>query len=209
MNTLELIFNHFESLVSEFHKKFRVKPVIKISPFIELRNSLIQEEVLEMKSAINQKNEIEVLDGLIDVIYIYCGTLDLIKRSSIFFESSGKLIRNQETIAIKALYDYANFLRINSVDDLPIEYLNLIIAAFEEVHRSNMSKLVDGIQDLDNTEQFYKEKGIQVKFLYYESSMSSKWICTQSSGDQKGKILKSVGNYQTPNLERVLKEWRS
>lgn len=64
--------------VEEFHRKFLVN--IENAPCIplertELRVSLIQEELNELKDAIKENNLTEVLDALVDLQYVLSGTI--------------------------------------------------------------------------------------------------------------------------------------
>tara|TARA_R110000851_G_scaffold287006_1_gene440918 strand:+ start:784 stop:1224 length:441 start_codon:yes stop_codon:yes gene_type:complete len=68
--------------ICDLHEKFGViKAVKKMTPemalkFLELRHTSIQEEVTELKEAIDEKNAEEVVDALIDILVFSLGTLD-------------------------------------------------------------------------------------------------------------------------------------
>lgn len=90
----------------EFNKAFEIpqleSPALGTDELIELRISLLKEEVEEYAEAARSGDLVEVLDALADIGYILAGT-----------------IINH---GMQDIYD----------------------DAFNEVHRSNMSKLVDG-----------------------------------------------------------------
>lgn len=87
----------------EFHEKFGVpindKPTIPEDSRILLRHNLLMEENSETFIAANCKDKVEVLDGIIDSLYVLLGTA--------------------------------------------LEYgmQDVLVDAFDEVHKSNMSKL--------------------------------------------------------------------
>lgn len=63
------------NLVKQFHKAFNIsinkKPSFKDG---ELRLKLFKEELQELEDAINAKDEIEVLDALLDLEYVLMGS---------------------------------------------------------------------------------------------------------------------------------------
>lgn len=65
--------------VAEFHQTFRVpvleKPEIPSEKRCELRVSLLQEELNELKQAIEDKNIVEIADALADLQYVLSGTV--------------------------------------------------------------------------------------------------------------------------------------
>lgn len=65
--------------VAEFHEVFGhpilQKPVIPSQERCNLRLSLIQEELNEMKQAIDEKNLVDVIDALCDIQYVLSGAI--------------------------------------------------------------------------------------------------------------------------------------
>jgi predicted HAD superfamily Cof-like phosphohydrolase len=65
--------------VAEFHKTFNApilnKPQIPSKERCELRISLMQEELNEIKEAIRNDDLVEVADGLCDLMYVLCGSI--------------------------------------------------------------------------------------------------------------------------------------
>jgi len=63
--------------VREFHKTYKCElqeePLWPSSPTIEMRVNLIEEELLELKEAIANKDIIEVADALTDLLYVVYG----------------------------------------------------------------------------------------------------------------------------------------
>lgn len=99
---------------------------------MKLREKLFEEELKEYEVAEKNNNKVEMLDAVCDMYYIYIGTLlELHKgnigdvRNVIFFEKD----EESELIFKKVLKN---------------EFNDIFVEAFEEVHRSNMSKLENG-----------------------------------------------------------------
>ena len=65
--------------VAEFHKTFNApileKPTIPSKERCELRVSLLQEELNELKQAIEDNNIVEIADGLCDLQYVLSGAV--------------------------------------------------------------------------------------------------------------------------------------
>lgn len=82
--------------VGYFHKKFRQDNKIKISdiPEMELRLRLIQEEVDEMKTAIENQDLVEVADALIDQLYITFGTIEKLGLADVAVEMFNEVHRS-------------------------------------------------------------------------------------------------------------------
>lgn len=70
---------NYLSKVSEFHKTFEApileSPEIPSEERCQLRVSLLQEELNELKQAINDKNIIEIADALCDIQYVLSGAI--------------------------------------------------------------------------------------------------------------------------------------
>jgi predicted HAD superfamily Cof-like phosphohydrolase len=70
---------NYLSKVSEFHKTFEApildSPDIPSEERCQLRVSLLQEELNELKQAINDRNIIEIADALCDIQYVLSGAI--------------------------------------------------------------------------------------------------------------------------------------
>jgi predicted HAD superfamily Cof-like phosphohydrolase len=65
-------------MVEEFHQAFNC-PVLKMPTFatfdrVLLREKLMREELQELREAMHEKNMVEILDGLCDLLYVVYGT---------------------------------------------------------------------------------------------------------------------------------------
>lgn len=71
--------NDYLGMVGEFHKTFQA-PILLVPqiPSIDrcnLRINLMQEELDEIKEAIENNDLVEVADGLCDLMYVLCGSI--------------------------------------------------------------------------------------------------------------------------------------
>ena len=119
--------------VKEFYEAFKQEGYLQkygITPErMVLRNKLWNEECEELVEAISKKDKVQILDAIIDMLYIRIGTL---------LERYGELkikvdIIVERDIEIKSCREYfAKHFGNNP---------KLLRDAFDEVHMSNMSKL--------------------------------------------------------------------
>lgn len=128
-------WNKLVGLVKEFYIAFGQQEFLEkgmTNERMELREKLFDEEFKEYEVAEKNNDKVEMLDAVCDMYYIHIGTLleqykgDIKKVASrIFFLS------DEKTDFLFKLETENGFVKI-----LP--------EAFEEVHRSNMSKLENG-----------------------------------------------------------------
>lgn len=131
--------------VKEFYEAFKQEGYLQkygITPErMVLRNKLWNEECEELVEAISKKDKVQILDAIIDMLYIRIGTL---------LERYGELkikvdIIVERDIEIKSCREYfAKHFGNNP---------KLLRDAFDEVHMSNMSKLDE------NGEPIFREDG--------------------------------------------------
>ena len=125
-------WNKLVKLVKEFYIAFGQQEFLEkemTNERMKLRERLFDEELTEYNIAERENNKVEMLDAVCDMYYIHIGTLlELYKgnvgavRNVIFFEKD----EESELIFKKVLKN---------------EFNDVFVKAFEEVHRSNMSKL--------------------------------------------------------------------
>lgn len=146
------------NLVNKFHQAMEVpglsSPGIP-SDRVQLRVSLIQEELDELKEAIQNNDIVAVADALCDLQYVLSGTV-------------------------------IEFGMAEAFADL-----------FAEVHRSNMSKLCDTIDEALDTQAHYSLKGVRTTV----SRAKGGGYRVERTEDRK--TLKSI-NYSPANLEQFL-----
>lgn len=113
-----LMMSNFEK-IKQFHTTFSHpcpnslnRDVLENNPeLVKLRLSLINEEVEELKVAMQQKNMTEVIDALTDILYVVYGAgaafgINLDKSYDIVHESNMSKLCKNESEAIKTVDDY-------------------------------------------------------------------------------------------------------
>ena len=153
-------------LVKEFYIVFGQKEFLEKEMTEErrhLRELLFTEEQLEYMKAEIENDSVGKLDAILDMYYIKIGTL--------LEENKG------DTNKVSKIIFLNEDIEINEIWQLEVKnrFEEIIIEAFEEVHRSNMSKL-----DENGEPVFY------------------------TKGSKKGKIGKSK-LYKEPNLKQFVK----
>lgn len=185
-----------EKQVREFNKAFNIacdhdNPMISE---VELKQNMYLEELEELKDAIKENDLVGVFDALIDSVYIHIG-LEVLKGVSYPITLTGthsndaKLTSRTKIAMTGYMNELVLFIEENDIsDNLNIQKMSFIlsnlidaselgmffVAGFDEVHRSNMSKLSS-----------------EGKPLYF------------TEGEKKGKVMKSE-NYFKPDLKKVL-----
>ena len=66
-------FEKVKKFMETFGQEVRTKASFPSEKIVELRNALIQEELSELKTAIQDKNIVEVADALTDILYVTYG----------------------------------------------------------------------------------------------------------------------------------------
>ena len=66
-------FNKVKTFMNTYGQEVKDKPEFPSSEIVQLRIDLIQEELNELKEAINDKDIVEVADALTDILYVTYG----------------------------------------------------------------------------------------------------------------------------------------
>ena len=122
-------------LVKEFYIAFGQQEFLEkemTEERMELRKKLFDEELKEYEVAEKNNNKVEMLDAVCDMYYILIGTLLEIHKGNV------EAVRN----VIYFGCDDKSELIYKKV--FKNEFNDIFVKAFEEVHRSNMSKLENG-----------------------------------------------------------------
>jgi predicted HAD superfamily Cof-like phosphohydrolase len=194
--------------------------VFKDTKLIDLRLSLIIEEVKELKEAVDNKNFTEVIDALADILYVVYGMgsslgISLINVHSYKISKVFPPVFPEES-DLMILYSYYNFLNdATSNQDFSNISLNLmnmintvyiismkcnidINRAFDIVHQSNMSKFPSTEEEAKKTVEWY---------LNYEKKYDSPNYRKKNEyyvvyNETTGKILKSI-KYVPANFDSL------
>mmetsp|Transcript_23466 Transcript_23466/g.69122 ORF Transcript_23466/g.69122 Transcript_23466/m.69122 type:complete len:176 (-) Transcript_23466:204-731(-) len=151
------------SSVAAFHTLFKVPvldtPRIPNAQRCKLRVDLLQEELDELKAAIEENDLTEVADALADLQYVLAGAVHEFGLGECF----GRV--------------------------------------FEEVHRSNMSKACDSLEEAKATVEHYKAtKGVDAR----AEKVNDSWLVYREADS---KVLKSV-RYSPPSIAPILASCR-
>ena len=123
------------SLVKEFYIAFGQQEFLEkeiSDERIKLRKKLFDEELREYEVAEKNNNRVEMLDAVCDMYYIYIGTLLELHKGNIGDVASRIFFLSDEKTDFLFKLETEN------------EFDKILPKAFEEVHRSNMSKLENG-----------------------------------------------------------------
>lgn len=159
MNTTRQLSNVelFHALVSQFHRAFDVASYQNTRKvpgrILELRASLIEEELNEYTDALKRADKLEMLDGLADLAYVIAGTLIVCNLGPIRYTATKPI--NEYSVAPQAnniidecynampchtrMSDYCN-TALKRIDDIAYKDFDFS-NAFKTVHENNMAKL--------------------------------------------------------------------
>lgn len=122
-------------LVKQFYIAFGQKEFLEkemTEERMELRERLFDEELKEYNDAEKNNDKVEMLDAVCDMCYILIGTLLEIHKGNV--DAVTDVIYFEENDKSKFIFEKV----------FENEFNDIFVKAFEEVHRSNMSKLQDG-----------------------------------------------------------------
>lgn len=169
---------------------------------IKLASSLIKEEYEELTAAIRAQDPVEVLDALIDILFVCYQLLDCTK------SYNNTYARLEPSVGIYlwgVLTDFINnpsktkFSGIVSIIIRTIGSEELTYEAVKEVCKSNMSKSSPTINQASMTEDKYKKLGVET----YSVGITPSLYITYRKSDNK--VLKSI-NFKEPNLKDLAEE---
>jgi predicted HAD superfamily Cof-like phosphohydrolase len=209
--------SHFE-LVGEFHdvfghpqrKELYYNVYNENSELVSFRIDLIEEEYKELLEATNNKDTIEIADALCDMLYVINGAGQCLgikmENVSSNIDVEGYLIRMKMLII-----GLRNSTTICVLGDMLKELLQLVYntgytlgfdmdVLFREVHRSNMTKVCDNIDDVILSVEQYKKEG-----RYKKPSFRQKGKYYVIYDEETTKILKNH-KWTKPNLSNLINQ---
>ena len=128
-------WNKLVGLVKEFYIAFGQQEFLEkemTEERTELRKKLFDEELKEYEVAEKNKDRVEMLDAVCDMCYILIGTL---------LEKCKGDVEAVVNVIYFGRDDKSKFIFEKVFKN---EFNDIFVKAFEEVHRSNMSKLENG-----------------------------------------------------------------
>ncbi|MEI8632848.1 nucleoside triphosphate pyrophosphohydrolase family protein [Vibrio sp. PP-XX7] len=177
------LFAHLYTDIMEFRRTFDL-PVEQPESLDEaadtLHTSLAIEELTELADA---DNKIEQADAIVDTVYVLMGRL---------------VHLGHNTLDANPGISYLDDLLLHVAANRHIEFT----PCWDEVHRSNMSKVCRNQQEYQETEDFYAQQGIKLspvtKGNYIIAKCAEDFI-SEAKTIRQGKVLKSV-YYRPANL---------
>ncbi|MBF0989032.1 nucleoside triphosphate pyrophosphohydrolase family protein [Leptotrichia shahii] len=128
-------WNKLVKLVKEFYIAFGQQEFLEkemTDERMKLREKLFEEELKEYDDAEKNKDKVEMLDAVCDMCYILIGTLLEMHKGDV--DTVTDVIYFGEDDKSKFIFEKV----------FKNEFNDIFVKAFEEVHRSNMSKLENG-----------------------------------------------------------------
>jgi predicted HAD superfamily Cof-like phosphohydrolase len=198
------------NLVREFHTVFghpikedRAPEVFEDKKLISFRIALIEEEIKETEEAEEEGNITEVLDGLCDTQYVLLGMMivlgvqpmEMHLLNTISLRDALGLLKastslNECVIAMRRLQ--------RSIDDKihSFGFDGIFDEAFQEVHRSNMTKVCASEEQARNDCDAKEAEGIP---CYYEH-IGDYWVLKNK---ETSKVVKA-STWRVPNFSDLL-----
>nr|DAP68801.1 MAG TPA: NTP-PPase-like protein [Caudoviricetes sp.] len=144
-------WNKLVGLVKDFYIAFGQQEFLEnemTDERMKLRERLFDEELKEYKMAEKNKDKVEMLDAVCDMCYILIGTLLEMHKGNV--DAVTDVIYFEENDKSKFIFEKV----------FKNEFNDIFVKAFEEVHKSNMSKL-------ENGEAVFREDGKILKGANY------------------------------------------
>jgi predicted HAD superfamily Cof-like phosphohydrolase len=205
--------NHMSEFVAVCEFMNTAGQVINIKPInlqqhadvVALRRALIVEEVKELAAALAENDNIEIVDALIDILYVTWGAY-----AALGLQYQHVNLELNISSFISDLLVLANIhgmheeiaMALNSIIALVGQYCELFhvnrAECFKAVHENNMTKFCDTIEEAEMTMAKYSEDTRYVGVCYVKKN--NKYVVL----DGKGKVLKSA-NYKPVILRNVIK----
>lgn len=176
--------NYIES-VKEFHENFN-HPINNYKHDIDIKLRQLRINLL-----FEELRELVVASDVQATFFNLCNDVVQSELGNVSISKDGNSVNKKEEI--DGLCDIQVIL---SGTILCLGYQDIFDKSFDEVHRSNMSKMCSNLEEVDLTKQFYLEKGVES----YHVEKGDKYIVLRT---QDNKILKNV-NYSEANLNQFL-----
>lgn len=153
-------------------QEVNIKPTELDSDTEKLRSALFREEAGEYETAWFNRDRVEILDALADMLYILLGTANATGRQAVLRPELVELVRKNHPNTINSLL--INVYPIHVDYPLAMVYdlarrnnisWSTVLEAFQRVHKSNMSKLCKTQTEAEMTVQEYRQAGTETFWL--------------------------------------------
>jgi len=172
---------------------------------VALRRALIVEEVKELAAALVENDNIEIVDALIDILYVTWGAYAAL---GLQYQPVNLELKLDSFISdLLVLADIHGMheeiaTALNSIIALVGQYCELFhvnrAECFKAIHNNNMTKFCDTVEDAEMTMAKYSEDTRYVGVCYVKKN--NKYVVL----DGKGKVLKAA-KYKPVILRNVIK----
>jgi hypothetical protein len=139
------MISEMQAMVDEFMYFYgQFKVVRPYHETLKLRQELLDEEMEEL---LNAGDDVDILDALVDIVYIILGTItelgfeDIDQDQELDMDIFYLYSQIKEVSSRETLYDYLSMMVYSAILIAKEELGADFFGAFKEVHRSNMSKL--------------------------------------------------------------------
>lgn len=173
---------------------------VNLEQSFEDQYNALKEEVDETKKAYIENNQVEILDGIADVLFVTM-SLDVLAMKMSGFK--------KDVYAV--MTNYAAAYCLESIDEvmslLSPEEMSLIV---NEACVSNLTKFDTTKEEADATKRHYENLGLKVTTVYNSDTKLYVTLSDIEQVDVNGKqyfankVLKSKPNFKEPNFEQFL-----
>lgn len=160
----------------------------------------LKEEVNETKKAYIENNQVEILDGIADVLFVTMSLDALTMKMSGFKKYVYAVMTNYATAS--CLEPIADVMSLLSPEEM-----SLIV---NEACVSNLTKFDTTKEEADTTKRHYENLGLKVTTVYNSDTKLYVTVSDIEQTDVNGKqyfankVLKSKPNFKGPNFEQFL-----
>lgn len=171
---------------------------------IELKSRLLREEYEELKEALEEKDEVGILDALTDFMYVLLGFENILEGNKpkvdvlniVTMTEQDELLKVVDELLKSLIYSYHLLDFLKQVWGSVVEalgYLDVFEEAFDRVHKSNMTKFAPTEEGAITTVMEYLGEGVVADY----SEVGGLYTIYRKSD---GKVLKYI-DYEPVNLE--------
>ena len=189
--------------VEEFQNEFEFSRLAFNDVNVKFRDELLTSELNELRKGIKESDDVEIVDGICDMIYVIMGSVHSFSMRIV----DDKIIATKEVhTMISKAEEYNNAISFCFDIAKTLGFYENLDKFFDLVHKSNMSKACKTIDEVHATMAKYSP----METMYVEKNGSFLVKSKAPFGDvPANKLLKSV-NYRDakPELKKELESWR-
>ena len=172
---------------------------VNLEQSFEDQYNALKEEVDETKKAYIENNQVEILDGIADVLFVTMSLDVLAMKMSGFKKDVYAVMTNYAAASLESI---SEVMRLLSPEEM-----SLIV---NEACVSNLTKFDTTKEEADATKRHYENLGLKVTTVYNSDTKLYVTVSDTEQVDVNGKqyfankVLKSKPNFKEPNFEQFL-----